>query len=337
MNRRDKIIVTFAALILIGMGICAVTVIDVSFQVKGVLALANGGTGLNALPGTAGQLLFNNSGVLAAEDPIISYNYANLLTTAVATATASTSSPVRLSRFSGFGTLYVTFASITGSPLTCTLQLKNADSLGNLINNGSPISVTPANGITTIAVNSASGLQTAAQLSVTFACGTYPTAGTISVDYVQADTVAIAGSLPAGTNSIGGVKLSDSAGTGYIVDPCQGNAHTTFSINQATGTQLIAGTSGKKIYICSYHVVTATAQNIALVEGTGTVCASGTAGLKGFGGSTAATGQNFAANGGETYGDGSYQIGTEATAADNVCLLQSSTGQVSGGGSYVLQ
>lgn len=137
------------------------------------------------IPGINGQLLFNNSGVLGAEDPIVSFNYVNLLTTAAATATASSVAPVRLPRLSATGTVYVTFASITGSPSTCTLQLKNADSLGNLINNGSPVAVTAANGTTTFAFSPAAGLQTAAQLSVTFACVAYPSTGTLTVDFSE--------------------------------------------------------------------------------------------------------------------------------------------------------
>jgi hypothetical protein len=48
------------------------TQIDLTFQVKGILPLANGGTGLAAVPGTTGQLIFNNGGVYGAEDPIVS-------------------------------------------------------------------------------------------------------------------------------------------------------------------------------------------------------------------------------------------------------------------------
>jgi hypothetical protein len=122
-----------------------------------------------------------------------------------------------------------------------------------------------------------------------------------------------------------------------VIDPCQGQTKSYLSISQTSGTQLVAGTSSKKIYICSIHIVTATAQNVALVEGTGTVCASSIAGVQGFGGSTAATGWNFAANGGIAYGNGASSLGGEGTAADNLCLLQSGSGQISGGISYVVQ
>jgi len=121
----------------------------------------------------------------------------------------------------------------------------------------------------------------------------------------------------------------------HFIDPCQREAKTYVAINQTAGTQLATGVASERIYICSVNVVTATAQNIALVSGTGTVCATSTAGLEGFGGATAATGCNFAANSGISYGNGSSALGRTDTDADNLCLFQSGAGQVSGGISYV--
>lgn len=111
-------------------------------------------------------------------------------------------------------------------------------------------------------------------------------------------------------------------------DPCFGNLKTLLLINQTTGTQLLAGTANTKIYLCSIIMISATAQNLALVEGTGTVCATGTAGVTG--GSTANTGFNWIANEGLTAGSGVGTLAATATAGNNLCLLQSSTGQVSG-------
>lgn len=132
------------------------------------------------------------------------------------------------------------------------------------------------------------------------------------------------------------VKTTDGTNTA-IIDPCQGQTKLFVSINQTGNTKLVTGTSSKKIYICSVHLVTATAQNIALVEGTVTTCGTGTAGVSGFGGATAATGWNFAANGGIAYGSGGSSLGAEGTNADDLCLFQSGSGQVSGGLSYVVQ
>lgn len=139
----------------------------------------------------------------------------------------------------------------------------------------------------------------------------------------------IKGAVAAGTNRIG--YVSD--------DPCNQLTKSGAPINLTASGQVITGTSAKKTYICSIDLVSATAQNIALVEGTGTVCATNIFGLAG--GTSAATGWNFAANGGLTKGSGAGSVyspsaDTNGTAA-NVCLLLSSSGQTSGHITYVQQ
>jgi len=133
-----------------------------------------------------------------------------------------------------------------------------------------------------------------------------------------------------------GVRIYDGTNT-MLVDPCKGQTKSYASINQTASTQLAAGTASKKLYVCSINVVVSTAANVALVEGTGSVCATGTAGVPGFGGATAATGWNFGANGGIAVGNGDSSLGAEGTAGDNLCLFNSGSGQVSGGLSYVVQ
>ena len=122
------------------------------------------------------------------------------------------------------------------------------------------------------------------------------------------------------------------------VDPCQVNTKSYANINGTAGATIITGTASKKIYVCSLVLVTATAQNINLVSGTGTVCATGTTAMLGLsGGTTAATGWNLAANGGLTLGSGGFSLGQTQNNADNLCMLTSSTGQITGGVSYVVQ
>ncbi len=125
--------------------------------------------------------------------------------------------------------------------------------------------------------------------------------------------------------------------TGQGLDPCKGLTKLYASISQTANTQLVAGTAAKKIYVCSIHVVAAAATNVAVVEGTGSVCATSTAGVSGFGGTTAATGWNFAANGGIALGNGDSSLGAEGTSGDNLCIYNSGSGQVSGGISYVVE
>jgi hypothetical protein len=423
-----------------------------------------------------------------------------LFTTVAATGTA-TATAQKVYNFSMTGTLIATYASITGSPATCTFQVKSGDSLGNLINNASAVSTTPANGTTSTVFIPATTQQTADEISVVYACGTYPTAGTLSLEFVPNTngansattpwfaepsdgtnamgtmanfgtspgavkglnvnaslfsgttalgtpntfgttaptgnalgvnasifsgttalgtpntfgttaptgaalgvnaslfmgttlaTAATFGTTASGTGAlvnaslfcattvcataasgvqkvgiVGGagtslettagvldhnlknvgnsavvtaatgvqmVGLEDGSGNKYLADPCAQIAGSSALINLTASGQVITGTASKQTYICSIDVVTATAQNIALVEGTGTTCATSIAGMAG--GTTAATGWNFAANSGLVKGVGSNWVYKTATLADNVCLLLSSTGQTSGEIRYVQQ
>jgi hypothetical protein len=312
---------------------------------------------IGSIPGSSGQLLYNNAGAIGAEDPIVSYAYINLFTGASATGT-QTSSVTRDSTFGQYGTLIVTWASITGSPSGCTIQIKSADSQGNLVNNGSAVSVSPANGTSGINFTPASSLQTASQMQAVYACSTYPSAGTLTLDFAPAITT-YATQGPQGqqsspwwvrpTDGTNNMPMGDAAARKIFIqptdgannisyaDPCVNGSRTPVSINQTANTKLVSGVSAKKIYVCSFKWITASAQNVALVEGTGTTCATSTAGLLGFGGSSAATGDNLAANGGIVLSGGGYSLGQENTAADDLCLFQSGTGQVSGGLVYVQQ
>lgn len=120
----------------------------------------------------------------------------------------------------------------------------------------------------------------------------------------------------------------------YIAGNASGNltgaifCNNWTKISQTAGAQLITGAATKQTYVCNLFIYSATAQNVALVEGTGTVCATGIAGM--MGGSTAATGQNLAANQGFVLPASTVPWAKTVTAADNVCLLQSGTGQISG-------
>lgn len=163
-------------------------------------------------------------------------------------------------------------------------------------------------------------------LTGTGATGTGAQRVTLSVDSA---TVGGSASVPAGTNTIGSVKLTDGT-TVQITDPCRGNVknYKPFSVATSSGATLVTGTSAKKQYICSLAFVSATAQNIAFIEGTGTVCATNPVGL--MGGATAATGFNLAANGGLTFGNGDSSLAVTTVNANNICILPSGSGQISG-------
>jgi hypothetical protein len=102
-----------------------------------------------------------------------------------------------------------------------------------------------------------------------------------------------------------------------------GSCTGVIPINQTAATDL--KTSVAKLNICSVVIVSATAQSVSLVEGTGSVCATGIAAL--IGGTTAS--MALPANGGFTSISGLPWLKTQTTA-DHLCLLQSGAGNVSG-------
>jgi hypothetical protein len=155
-------------------------------------------------------------------------------------------------------------------------------------------------------------------------CGT-GTTGSPGVGYLTVDST-LRLCVDMATSSSGG-------------DACTNGTKLGAPFSLTASGQVIAGSASKKTYICAIDVVTATAQNIALVEGTGSVCATNTYGLAG--GTTAAAGWNFSANAGIARGSGNGTVyspsGDANGTAANVCLLLSGTGQTSGQIVYVQQ
>ncbi len=80
-------------------------------------------------------------------------------------------------------------------------------------------------------------------------------------------------------------------------------------------------------------MVPGAADNVAIVEGTGTTCGTATAGMSG--GATAATGWVLAANESVHIGSSTGSVMATATAGDDVCILVSGSTQVSGTLTYV--
>jgi len=121
-----------------------------------------------------------------------------------------------------------------------------------------------------------------------------------------------------------------------IIDPCEANLQTyaPISITTATTTRIVAPSASNKTYICMLFLTSAAADNIGIVEGTGGTCGSGTAGV--VGGTTAANGPNFAANGGMLLQAGG-KVAAAQTAGTNVdlCLITSAATPLAGGIKYV--
>lgn len=120
-------------------------------------------------------------------------------------------------------------------------------------------------------------------------------------------------------------------------DPCSLGAKINFSFGAATGTiQIVAPSGSTQVYICSIVTVGAAASVQSLVGGTGASCATGTP-VAALGSTTAANGMSFAANGGMTFGSGGATAFRTTTAGHGMCIVQSGTVALAGGGTFVQQ
>lgn len=154
-------------------------------------------------------------------------------------------------------------------------------------------------------------------------------AATGATDVGAAILTAVQAAIPAGTNTIGSVKKTDGT-TIELTDPCQGVAktYTPISITTNTTTRIVAPTAAKRTYICYLLLTSAAADNIGIVEGTGGTCGAGTAGV--IGGTTAANGPNFAANGGISLGNSGYAVAATAGTNVDLCLITSAATPLAG-------
>lgn len=115
-------------------------------------------------------------------------------------------------------------------------------------------------------------------------------------------------------------------------DPCQGRK-SKVAISQTGGTVLMTQLPGR-IHICGIFALGADAENLSLVEGTGSTCGTNTLAM--LGGSTAANGPNFGAGAGWVEGFANADITSQSVIGNDVCLLQSGAGRVAGNLSYVV-
>jgi hypothetical protein len=150
------------------------------------------------------------------------------------------------------------------------------------------------------------------------------------------DSIGATGAAPPGEATyVGG--LSSGATGGFLTSMPVCLTSEPIDITTATTTLEITGVSGRHVYICAINLVTAAANNVTIIAGTGATCGTSTAAL--VGGTTAAEGWNFAANGGLAMGSGLGSVlstnGAGATG-DSVCIVTSAATQLAGTISYTI-
>lgn len=150
---------------------------------------------------------------------------------------------------------------------------------------------------------------------------------------IRSDTSgATAAAPPARADFIGGVTSGATGGFLGGITVC--DSWVPVDIVTATTVLAVTGVSGRHVYICSINLVTAGANNVAIVAGTGATCGTSTAGMNG--GVTSGEGWNFAANGGIAQGSGLGAIMRTETTGDSVCIITSAAVQLSGAIGYAI-
>lgn len=239
-----------------------------------------------------------------AQVPSISYTAqagVSLFSSVSATAT-SVSGAVRLPSFSGAGVLTITESGITGSPSGCTVALKyqgnNASTPGAVV---STTSFTPSTGVQTFVVTP--NVPAGDNYVATYACGTYPTAGTLTASFSPVQTVS--------------------------ADPCLTSPKQSVSlaITTATTTQVVALSSGKTVYVCGLTASFGATTTAQLEYGTGTTCGTGTTALSG----------TYAPATGGVLDLGGTGTKVAAPTSNALCIVSTGTGGINGFLTYVQQ
>ena len=121
-------------------------------------------------------------------------------------------------------------------------------------------------------------------------------------------------------------------------DPCSSQLTKTnvpISMTGTTTIKLVSLSSAKQIYVCSFSVIASAATVFSLADGTKVSTECDTTAEAVIGATTATHGLSLAANGGMTFGAGSGTVARTTTAAHDLCLFQSGSGDLSGNLTYV--
>jgi hypothetical protein len=104
---------------------------------------------------------------------------------AVSATSTQTSGNLKLANNNSMGTLFYTFAGITGSYTGCQISLTFGDSLNNYATTSFTITgITVSNGTSTTFVQPSSAILTAAMMKAVWSCTGYGTGGTLSLDFM---------------------------------------------------------------------------------------------------------------------------------------------------------
>lgn len=227
---------------------------------------------------------------------------------------------------------------VIGSPIlfngTTYDRARSGTTTGSMLINGAGTAGSAAGGVVTVQGVASmtpflSNPGTAANWGIGATAAAVPANAMYTAFNSGGNLVGAAAATPLPTRSGDGTRQ-------VVIHPCEANtqSYAPISITTATTTRIVTPSASNKTYICSLFLTSAAADNIGIVEGTGGTCGTGTAGV--IGGTTAANGPNFAANGGVLLQAGG-KVSIAQTAGTNVdlCLITSAATPLAGGINYV--
>jgi hypothetical protein len=313
----------------------------VTQPVSGTVTVTDGAGALNTIIDSGSVTVSDGAGALN----VIVDSGAATVTGPAADGAALSGNPVRIAGSDGTNAQNIV-TDAAGELQVDVLTLPSV-TIGTFPDN-EPINVAQMNGVAVTMGNGAAGtgvqrVTIASDSTGQVAVASLPNEGqqtaansiSVTPDSDNDSIGATASAVPGEATYMGGTDGTNLVG--IYVDPCQREAKSFYRIDIVTATtvEIAAATASEHHYICSINLVAAGADNVIIVEDdTATNCPSPTAGVS-SGGTTAAEGWNFAANGGLTQGDGSSAIMRTSTANRSICIITSAAVQLSGVITYV--
>jgi hypothetical protein len=238
----------------------------------------------------------------------------------------------------------VNLAKVGGSAIALGQTTMSASLPVTLASNQSnvPANTAQVNGVTVLTGAGATGTGAqrvgVAQDTTTIAGSAPGTAGSASTNVVTVQGIASMTPMLSnpGTAANWGVGATGSAApanavlqgavsAGNLTGLIQADSSAAINVSTATTTQLVALSSGKKIYVTSFDVVAGGTGNITFEYGTGSNCGTGTTILTGA--------YNLTAQSGLSKGSGLGPV-LVVPAGNALCVLTTAAVQMSGSISY---
>lgn len=237
--------------------------------------------------------------------------------------------------------LFVNFRNASGTEIG-TSSTPVQVSLANTGSNATAVNIAPVDsGGTTVTNTTAHAIKifpvdpaTGTALTVPSSGNGTSDAGTSRVAVISNNSpvagfgVGATGSAPP-VNAVLNGGLGSGATGGLLTGITVCDTSKGINVTTATTTLMVTGVSGRQVRVCALSLVTAAANNVQFISGTGATCGTGTTGIGG-GGTTSGSGYNFAANGGLTIGSGLGQLFTTTATGDSLCAVTSASTQLSG-------